>query len=101
MDQFPYAVNIKGGYVNWKPEWLVITSNKEPDMWYIKKSLDSQLWPAFTRRIDYEIEFLSGCKVITYSNIGDLPQTVKKTLLERFTLHERVIPQIELAQYQQ
>ena len=91
MDAYPYRVNTKGGMVNWKPRYLVITSNKEPDFWYIKKSLDSDLWPAFERRIDYKIKFLKNRNVVTYSNVGALPTAFKKILLDRFTLVEEIL----------
>lgn len=90
MDAYPYRVNTKGGMVNWKPKYLIITSNKAPDDWYTKKSLDNQLWPAFERRIDYSIKFIPNKKIISYSNLGALPQAVRRTLLDRFTLVEEV-----------
>ena len=91
MDAYPYRVNTKGGMVNWKPKYLVITSNKEPDQWYLKKSLDSDLWPAFERRIDYKIKFLKNRNVVTYSNVGALPTAFKKILLDRFNLVEEIL----------
>lgn len=33
-DRYPMRVNTKGGFVNWKPKKIYITSNKEPELWY-------------------------------------------------------------------
>lgn len=34
LDRYPMRVPIKGGYVQWKPRTVYITSNKNPDIWY-------------------------------------------------------------------
>lgn len=34
LDRYPMQVPIKGGYVQWVPRKIFITSNKHPDMWY-------------------------------------------------------------------
>lgn len=34
LDRYPMQVQIKGGYVNWVPKTIYITSNKNPTEWY-------------------------------------------------------------------
>lgn len=34
LDRYPMQVPIKGGFVNWAPRTLFITSNIDPDIWY-------------------------------------------------------------------
>lgn len=34
LDRFPLAVPIKGGFANFRPRFIVITSNKAPEDWY-------------------------------------------------------------------
>lgn len=34
LDRYPMSVPIKGGFVNWIPRRIYITSNKHPDEWY-------------------------------------------------------------------
>jgi hypothetical protein len=34
LDRYPMQVRIKGGFVNWCPEEIYITSNLNPDQWY-------------------------------------------------------------------
>lgn len=34
LDRYPMRVPIKGGFVQWKPEFIYITSNKSPEEWY-------------------------------------------------------------------
>lgn len=34
LDRYPMQVPVKGGYVNWVPRKIFITSNKDPDLWY-------------------------------------------------------------------
>lgn len=34
LDRYPMKVPIKGGFVNWIPKKIFITSNKNPDDWY-------------------------------------------------------------------
>ncbi len=62
-DKWPYEVNKKGSQIVWKPKYLIITSNFEPEIWYRKKSLDNRVWPAFRRRIDLEVEFQGNNKL--------------------------------------
>lgn len=34
LDRYPMKVPVKGGYVNWIPKHIFITSNKSPEEWY-------------------------------------------------------------------
>lgn len=51
LDKYPIQIPVKGGFV-WA-EWttIYITSNKEPDKWYTKGSMDPMLQPALRRRL--------------------------------------------------
>lgn len=35
LDRYPFRVPYKGGFVNWNPKKIFITSNKDPKEWYI------------------------------------------------------------------
>ena len=47
-DQYPMQVPVKGGFVNWRPKTIYITSNVDPDMWY---ETDGFSLEAFRRRL--------------------------------------------------
>lgn len=34
LDRYPLNVPVKGGFVNWSPSRIIITSNHSPDTWY-------------------------------------------------------------------
>lgn len=36
LDRYPIRVQVKGGFVNWNPKKIYITSNFKPDLWYQK-----------------------------------------------------------------
>lgn len=55
MDRYPMRVPVKGGFVNWRPRILWITSNVNPRDWY--PNIDSQTVQAILRRIDVERSF--------------------------------------------
>lgn len=38
LDRYPVQVPVKGGFVNWTPEWIFITSNSYVFSWYDKMS---------------------------------------------------------------
>lgn len=90
MDEHPMIVNTKGGVVNWRPRYLIITSNKEPDEWYMRKSLDPRLWSAFQRRIDYRITFKFPHRYNTKSNIGNLPVVIQQLLVNKFEIDNEI-----------
>jgi len=54
LDRYPMLVPVKGGYVQWKPKKIFITSNKKPDDWYTVRNTEQ--YRALLRRID-AIEF--------------------------------------------
>lgn len=49
-DRYPMQVPVKGGYVNWKPRRLYITSNLQPAEWYPKAQPEQHR--AIERRLD-------------------------------------------------
>lgn len=51
LDRYPLQVPIKGGYVNWKPRKIVITSNIDPQAWFAAS--DSLQRAALARRLTY------------------------------------------------
>lgn len=34
LDRYPMRVPVKGGFVQWKPRRIFITSNIDPDLWF-------------------------------------------------------------------
>jgi hypothetical protein len=48
-DRYPMQVPIKGGFVNWAPRKIYITSNTSPDTWY--SNADNWSFQAFRRRL--------------------------------------------------
>ncbi|AXH77239.1 MAG: putative viral replication protein [Circoviridae sp.] len=51
LDRYPMLVPVKGGFVQWVPRVIYITSNKSPDEWYA--NADSRHVDALTRRIEH------------------------------------------------
>lgn len=47
IDGYPLLVQYKGGFMNWSPELVVITSNEDPSNWYT-----ADQWPMVKRRIE-------------------------------------------------
>lgn len=50
LDRYPMQVPIKGGFVNWCPKKVYITSNIRPDIWY--QDSDSASVAALLRRFE-------------------------------------------------
>lgn len=48
LDRYPMQVPIKGGFVNWSPKKIYITSNVEPRHWY--NEVDGRSLAAISRR---------------------------------------------------
>lgn len=55
LDRYPIIVPVKGGFVQWKPEIIYITSNKPPEEWYANAFAEHQR--ALLRRFDDVTEF--------------------------------------------
>jgi len=53
-DRYPMQVPVKGGFANWCPKKIYITSNVNPNLWY---STDGFSLDAFKRRLDV-VEFI-------------------------------------------
>lgn len=69
MDENPFQVPVKGGYRNFAPQYVFITSNHHPSTWYEYKSKND--FVAFTRRVD---------KIVQYRGMyGDSANPVIKT----------------------
>lgn len=50
LDRYPMQVPVKGGFVNWAPRRIYITSNQLPEHWY--DNLDRPTVDALIRRVD-------------------------------------------------
>lgn len=50
LDRYPMSVPIKGGFVNWNPRRIYITSNHLPEFWY--DNVDRPSMDALNRRIN-------------------------------------------------
>lgn len=48
LDAYPTQVQVKGGFVNWNPKEIFITSNRAPNTWYTDPNLEQR---ALMRRI--------------------------------------------------
>ena len=59
LDRYPVQVPIKGGFVWWVPEHVIITTNIHPRAWYEWKNR-SDHWQALKRRIHEVIVFEHG-----------------------------------------
>lgn len=55
LDRYPMQVKVKGGFVNWAPEEIYITSNLNPTDWY--KNAHQEHVNALFRRIDHIVDF--------------------------------------------
>lgn len=49
LDRYPLQVPIKGGFANWRPEVIIITSNRELDRLYLGHA--AYVWEAVRRRV--------------------------------------------------
>lgn len=52
LDRYSMTVPVKGGFVNWCPKKIYITSNVNPMLWYDPKDTDMGSIKALRRRID-------------------------------------------------
>lgn len=52
LDRYPHRVPIKGGFVNFAPRLLIITSNVEPRGWYDEERITDYRFDALRRRLD-------------------------------------------------
>ncbi len=52
LDRYPMSVPVKGGFVNWNPETVIITSNYAPKEWFNRKFRGNAHQQAFLRRIN-------------------------------------------------
>lgn len=57
FDHYPTCVPNKGGFFNWDPEVVVITSNVRPEHWFRKEPSIEGLQDQINRRITYQQEF--------------------------------------------
>lgn len=59
LDRYPMSVRVKGGFVNWSPRRIYITSNKDPDDWYSCLQVHKEaLRRRFTEVIEFQSEWL-------------------------------------------
>lgn len=52
LDRYPMQVPIKGGFVNWRPRRIYITSNRVPEFWWDDRVVDRESIDALKRRFD-------------------------------------------------
>lgn len=76
-DRYPLQVPVKGGFILWKPEVIVFTSNSHPKNWW--GELDYMNWSAFCRRV-YKLSTFFGGQVEEYCYNGSQ---------EEIAFHER------------
>lgn len=55
LDRYPMCVPIKGGFVNWAPREIYITSNIDPDLWFSNANYEHIL--ALKRRFSFVYKF--------------------------------------------
>lgn len=55
LDRYPMQVPVKGGFVNWKPRKIYLTSNMDPRSWYANALEEHQA--ALRRRITSILHF--------------------------------------------
>lgn len=55
LDRYPLSVPVKGGFVQWRPETVCLTSNLHPDEWY--PGADPRHLQAFRRRVTGVVHF--------------------------------------------
>lgn len=55
LDRYPMRVPVKGGFTNWAPTKVYITSNVQPEFWY--PEADGRSTAAMLRRLDH-IEYI-------------------------------------------
>jgi hypothetical protein len=55
LDKYPMQVPVKGGFVNWVPRFVFITSNAYPDEWYPEVPVRDM--EALKRRIEFTHHF--------------------------------------------
>ncbi len=60
LDRYPVKVPVKGGFVQWNPSSIFLTTNYHPSEWYDWK--DSTQWDALVRRFSIVILFKDGGK---------------------------------------
>lgn len=67
LDRYPMQVPIKGGYVNWRPRRIFITSNLQPCDWYPKATPEQHA--AIARRLEYVRFFGNGLDLAVERNL--------------------------------
>lgn len=55
LDRYPMQVQVKGGFANWKPREIYLTSNLNPNSWYSNAHDEHQR--ALTRRFTNVVQF--------------------------------------------
>lgn len=59
LDRYPMSVRVKGGFVNWSPRRVYITSNKDPNDWYSCLQVHKEaLFRRFTEVVQFESEWV-------------------------------------------
>lgn len=96
LDRYQHQVHTKGGFVNFKPQFIIFTSNVPPEQWYQKLANNINMWPAFLRRIDVQIKFINQHYFI-YEKGSDLdfPNCVKAPAFATIEDYKNDFPSLE------
>jgi len=57
LDRYKMQVPVKGGFVNWCPKRIFITSPKPPQEWYMNIEDKRQLYRRITLQKEFNVEF--------------------------------------------
>lgn len=63
-DRYPMTINVKGGERKWNPKRIYITSNYDPEMWFVFND------PAVLRRIDRSERFVNPGSEVSASEVA-------------------------------
>jgi len=84
LDRYPLRVEIKGGYVQWVPEVIIVTAPMNPEMmWNLRRNEDIQ---QLIRRITLVIE-------LTADNVKECEETLAKYLPQKGDNNENDVTQ--------
>lgn len=80
MDRYPHEVHTKGGFTQFKPLFIIFTSNSPPVLWYPNMAKDPAKWAAFERRVDYDLLFGDDSITINKGELKNLPMQLSLPL---------------------
>lgn len=86
-NNIPYKVNIKGGFINYKPKKIIFTSNYHPYQWY--KDLNEIDMKAFIRRIDIIEYFDKQIENISMEPIDNTPKYILDKIKPKYNEYHK------------